>query len=506
MNRFATKFAASTMVIAAAMVGCHSDTVVASASASTAERSQQQASRLAEQARAALQGGNAARALGLAERAVELSPRDAGYRMLLADLYLKNGRFRSAETSYGDVLTIDPSNVRAGLSIALAQIAQGRSADALVELEQLSGAAPASDVGLALALAGQPQRAIELLEPAARGAEANGRTRQNLALAYALAGDWQRARTVAAQDVSPAELGERLRQWAALAQPSASHSAVATLLGVTPVADPGQPVRLALAEPEAPVAYAAAESAPVAAAVPQVEAASAPAEAPVRLAEAPAPAPVAAPVEEPIRYAEAPVIPAPGPVVMAAAPAPAAEQPVRTAAWWPAPSRSAPAQAAPAEAEAAPEVRYAAAVRTLSAPSPVLTHSPATVARAARPTFRPSPVNRAAAITARLPRIGSGAGQFVVQLGAFANPANAERAWAQASSRFGLGSAEARTARVTVGGRTLTRVSIAGFSSRTDAARVCSSIQARGGSCFVRAVSGDTPVRWASSAGRNGRA
>lgn len=516
MNRFATKFAASTMVIAAAMVGCHSDSVVASASASTSDRSAQQAARLAEQARAALESGGAARALGLAERAVEMSPRDAGYRMLLADLYLRNGRFRSAETSYGDVLAIDPSSVRAGLSIALAQIAQGRSSDALVQLEQLGGAAPASDLGLAFALAGQPQRAIEMLEPAARGAEANGRTRQNLALAYALAGDWQRARTVAAQDVSPAELGSRLQQWAALAQPSAQTSAVATLLGVTPVADPGQPVRLALAEPEAePVAYAAADAAPAPAPEPAVQIASAPAEAPaeapVQFAEAPAPAPAAVAVQEPIQYAEAPVIPAAEPVAYAAAepaPAPVAAQPVQAAAWWPAPAQAAAVEApAPAEAApAAPEVRYAAAVRTLSAPSPVLTRSPATVARAARPTFRPSPVVRAAAITARIPRLGSGAGRFVVQLGAFANPANAQRAWAQASSRFGIGDAEARTARVTVGGRTLTRVSIAGFSTRAGAVRVCSSIQSRGGSCFVRATAGDVPVRWASAARRNGRA
>ena len=54
MNRFASKIAASTMVIAVAMVGCHSDTIVASASASTDERSHQQAARFAEQARAAV--------------------------------------------------------------------------------------------------------------------------------------------------------------------------------------------------------------------------------------------------------------------------------------------------------------------------------------------------------------------------------------------------------------------------------------------------------------------
>ena len=40
-----------------------------------------------------------ARLLVHAEAAVDAAPRDAGYRMLLGDLYLKNGRFQSAETS-----------------------------------------------------------------------------------------------------------------------------------------------------------------------------------------------------------------------------------------------------------------------------------------------------------------------------------------------------------------------------------------------------------------------
>ncbi|MEA3040515.1 MAG: hypothetical protein QOC65_4 [Sphingomonadales bacterium] len=489
MNRFASRIAASTMVIAVAMVGCHSDAVVESASASIVQRSEQQASRYAEQARAAAQAGDAARAVGLAERAVELAPRDVGYRMLLADVYLRSGRFRSAESAYGDVLSLDPGNARAGLSMALVQIGQGRNGDALISIEGLNESAPASDVGLAYALAGQPQRAIQLLEPAARAPGANGRTRQNLALAYAMSGDWQRARAVAAQDVSPAELSGRLQQWASFAHPATPHSAVASLLGVSPGEDPGQPVRLALSQPEPQAqAFASAEPAVDAAA----PAAAASAEAPVQLAEAPA----AAPVVEPIQYAEAPVVAAP-------APAAAAEN----ANWWPSPAAGASAEA-PAAAEAAPrpEARYAAAVSTLSAPSPVLSRPQVAPARAARPTFRPAPITRVAAVSARIPRIGSGPGRFVVQLGAFANPQNAERAWQQASARFGLGHAEPRTARVTVNGRTFTRVAIAGFGSRADAVRVCSSIQARGGNCFVRALAGDAPVRWASNPGRGRRA
>lgn len=533
MKMIATKFAASTMVIALAMVGCQADIMTSAATASTAERTDAQADRLAEQARAALQRGDAAAALSLAERAVEMAPRDAGYRMLLADLYLKNGRFRSAETSYSDVADIDVGNVRAGLSIALSQIAQGRNGDAIATLEEIQDRAPAADVGLAFALAGEPQRAIALLEPAARAQGADGRTRQNLALAYAFAGDWQRARTVASQDVSPAELGARLQHWATLARPSSQNGAVAALLGVTPADDPGQPVRLALnvAAP-ATEAYAEAEAAP------EVEA-----EAPVEYAEAEVPAPafeesVAEPVAaEPIRYAEAPVVVEPAPVAVAApepepvryaavaapapVPAPAAEQ---SASWWPAESDAAPAEAAPApapvqfaaaepvrapapaparsEAEDAPAPAAVAAI--LSAPSPILQRT-AAPARTSRPVFAPARVNRAVALSVRVPRTmagnGAGNGNFVVQLGAFANPGNAERAWNTARQRYGLTQAQGRTASVTMGGRQLIRVSVAGFQSRGAAVQLCSSIKAQGGACFVRGTAGDAPVpvRWASA-------
>jgi Flp pilus assembly protein TadD len=552
MTRFATKFAASTMVIALAIVGCQADMLAGSATASTAERSANQANRLAEQARSAAQRGNHAEALQLAERAVELAPRDAGYRMLLADVYLKNGRFRSAETSYADVIEIDAANVRAGLSIALTQIAQGRSGDALVSLEEVQDHAPAADVGLAFALAGQPERAVQLLEAAARAPDATGRTRQNLALAYAFAGDWTRARTVGAQDVSPAELNERLRHWASMASPSGRSTAVATLLGVSPVQDAGQPVRLAL-NGQAPVAYAQAAPAPLPAAAAQAPdmfaEAEAPAPAPVAVAAAEAPAPVAATVEV-IRYAEAPVVvapapapaaapapvrfaaapvaasvtysaapaPAPAPVAYAAAPAPAPVPAAEPAAnWWPAPAQAPaavpapapvqyaaaePVQAAPVQAaDEAPAPAAVAAV--LSAPSPVLSRTVAP-ALTARPVYRQAPLNRAAAVSARLPRsavTAGGNGNFVVQLGAYADSANAERAWNTAQSRFGVARAQMRTASVNISGRQLTRVSVAGFASRADAVRLCSSIQSKGGACFVRGTAGDAPnVRWASRA------
>ncbi len=274
-NRVVFKVAASSLVIGVTMVSCKPAAVRPVSASAAAPKSEEGAAKLYARAQAEVQQGRLAEALALAERVVELAPRDTGYRMLLADLYLKNGRFVSAEAAYGDVLSLDPANSRAGLTRALAMIGQGKNGEAVIELDRLASSASPADVGLALALAGQPQRAIEVLEPAARAAEANGRVRQNLALSYALSGDWQKAKIVASQDLSAGDLEKRLQQWASLANPTAPWTQVAAVLGATPVEDAGMPVRLALA-PAAPAqAYAeaqvpaAAEAAPVQAAAVQ---------------------------------------------------------------------------------------------------------------------------------------------------------------------------------------------------------------------------------------------
>ena len=180
MNKsVALKFAVSALAIGSTMVACGAPgTGIASAS-SKAPKSEQDAASLYARAEAAVRKGEYAEGLGFAERAVELSPRDVGYRMILADLYLKNGRFQSAETTFADVQRLDPGNARAAFSIALARIALGRPAGAVAELDRLAETASPADIGLAYALAGEPQRAIELLEPAAR-VPTPPRVRQNL--------------------------------------------------------------------------------------------------------------------------------------------------------------------------------------------------------------------------------------------------------------------------------------------------------------------------------------
>ncbi|HEX8401745.1 MAG TPA: tetratricopeptide repeat protein [Allosphingosinicella sp.] len=290
MNHNVPKLAACSVALSALAIGCTPATQhyrPASLASATPE-AEKDATRLYEQAQKAVAAGKLGAALALAERAVEATPRDVGYRMLLADLYLKNGRFASAESSFADVVALDPGNVRGSLSLALTLVAQGKTGLAIAELDKLDGSAAPGDLGLAFALAGQHERGRALLEGAASAPGATGRVRQNLALVYALAGDWQKARATAAQDVSPAELPQRLEHWASLANPANSYSQVAALLGVNPIADAGRPERLALSTAEqTPVALA--EAVPEAPVVPVV------ASAPVAVADASA-APASTPL------------------------------------------------------------------------------------------------------------------------------------------------------------------------------------------------------------------
>jgi len=484
MNRIAFKIAASTAIIAMTMVACTSQSEAMRRLGSVRQAdapADRQASDFHASAVAALRAGDLAQAIDQMEQAVAMSPRDVGYRLLLADAYLKNGRFDSARATYSDVIELDSSNVRANLSVALIQISQGRPAAAVARLDEIASNAPAADVGLAYALAGQTGRAVEILESAARSPSATPRTRQNLALAHALAGDWRRARAIAAQDVSPADLNARMYQWARFSRPGAESDRVASLIGATPVQDPGQPVRLALTQ----AAEAYAEAAPVEAPV-QSNSDFAP-EAPAQVAaaeQAPAEAPAFwvptaqsyQPVAEAVAAADEAPVPAP------------AEAPVRVASITPTP--------VPPSRET--QVQYSAAARSLVQPrSPVI--------RSAAESPTSAPFFQRARPRPATPAVNPGNAPVVVQLGAFINEANAERAWLQHARSYNLQGRSPLTTTFNFNGRTIHRVSVSGFASAADARRLCGSIKSRGGVCFVRARAGDAAIRWAARyvTGRN---
>lgn len=272
--RLVLTFGLSALLLGGTMVGCTGTArPIAGASDRSAALTAKAAARKADAAARALARRDTANAVALAEAAVELAPRDAGYRLLLGQSYQQAGRFVSARDSFAEAVQLDPANGKAALNLALAQTATGDWAAARATLATYAAIIPVGDLGLATALAGNPAGAVAILNAAARAPGADAKVRQNLALSYALAGQWNMARVAAAADMSAADLDARLEQWAAFAQPKGAADQVASLLGVTPVADAGRPAALAL-NGAAPVLPAAAAPVRMAAAAAPAEGAS----------------------------------------------------------------------------------------------------------------------------------------------------------------------------------------------------------------------------------------
>jgi Flp pilus assembly protein TadD len=390
---------------------------------------------LATRAMAALNSNDIPTAISFAEKAVEKTPNDAGFRALLGNAYFAGGRFASAETAYKDALTLYSNQPQVILKLALVEIALGKNGEAFAFLDAGKGVLDAADYGLAVALAGRPSDAIEVLSAAARAPDADARVRQNLALAYALAGDWNNARTVAAQDVPADQLDARIHQWMQFASPKRSSDQVASLLGVAPVSvDPGEPTQLALNKGDTRLAQAA-----------------------------PAPAPVPA---APVQNAKA--VPAPQPQLAEAAPAPAA----------------AVADVSPPQPTSAGSPPFAAPERLAPAAKPA---RQAKAERASKPTKSP-PVREAA--------LHRGNSSAVVQLGSYSNPKSVLSAWNAVSRRYGaLRAYSPMSARFASAKGTFFRLSVHGFGSTSEANALCSSLRRAGAACFVRNVAGDAPVQ-----------
>ena len=427
---------------------------------------------VATRAAIALDKGDYATAVALAERAVETTPGDAGFRTLLANAYFGAGRFASAESAYRDSLTLQPGQPQVVLKLALVTIAQGKRDTAIAVLDGARNLLDPADYGLALALAGQPQVAVEVLDNAARQVGADSRVRQNLALANALSGDWEQARLVASQDVAPSELDSRIQQWMTFAKPAKASDQVASLTGITPAAaDPGQPVRLALAQPTNDVRLAQAE--------------------PVRVT--PVVAEPAPPMVEEVAVAPEPVVqaaPAPAPAPYYPAPEAAAEAPAQVEAVEAAP---APVLTAAMPIVAVEQVRQMTTAAAAPKPARKVSAKPGLSPRAAslsdaRPLLRKAALVRA-----------NGTSRSVVQLGAYSSRGGVSAAWNKVAAKYpALRGYSPGTARFDGPRGTVYRLSVSGFTSGRHAQEMCAALKRKGGACFVRSVAGDRPVQLAS--------
>ena len=395
-----------------------------------------------DKARRSLAQGRFDAAVAQAEEAVGYDPQVAAYRVLLGQAYLKAGRFGSARSAFGDALTLEPGNGKAALHLALAEIAEGNWDGARRTLDANASIIAVSDRGLAIALAGDPATAVELLGTAARSPEADAKTRQNYALALALAGRWDDAKTVVAMDVAPDKVDARLEEWASFAKPTSASDQVASLLGVTPVLDPGQPVRLALnGNPN--VGLAAAK--PVDDYMPSAPAGAVEVAADMGTPVAAEPTAVAASVSN-----------------VSFAPRQEVVQPLP-----------------PRAVRAIPVKRGGAAGAVAVKPHAAVIETP-------------KPAVSAPVMAGTKP----GKGNYFVQLGAFQNAAVAKDAWGR-MVRANAGFAGQRPSGMPVSTRagSFYRLSLGGF-ARGDAEALCRQHKASGGNCFVRAGAGDKAAAW----------
>jgi len=439
-TRTAMSLTLSALMLGGSMVGCtaqkHGGLAVLSEDA--AGRAVTLGNSAAEEARAALAQGKGDKAVAAAEAAVRWQPSDPGYRALLGQSYLQAGRFTSAREALSDALSLTPDNGRVALSLALSQIALGDWQGARATLDAHVDQISAADRGLAMALAGDPNGAVLLLTAAARTPGADAKTRQNLALSLALAGRWTEARAVAALDLGADQVDKRLEQWAAFAYPKSAADQVASLLGVQPAEDHGQPTALAL-NATVPHVAQAAEAMTVADAAPAQVAA---------VDEAPK---IEVPAETNLTVSNDVAVTAP---------------------------------AVPAVADARPAVTFAPRHEVVQA----------IPASAVRPAAKP--VAEKVAMVRTAPSDGPTPGNFFVQLGAYENAAVAHDGWLRATRRYAaFASFKPQGMAIKANGTSFYRLSVGGF-ARNEADAMCRDYRAHGGVCFVRVGAGDQMAQW----------
>lgn len=438
-NNRAIMLAVTTALASTALAGC------ATHAAPRAEYS-------ASKAQTAMAKGKASKAVSHAEAAVLADPRNPAYRAMLGASYMEAGRFQSAATSFQDAMTLGDESARTALSYALAEIAAGDFRAAQSTLDAYSDDIDASDLGLAFALAGDPERGVHILGNAIRGGQNTAKVRQNLAYSYALKGDWRSARLMAAEDVPAGQINNRIAEWAETSAPQNTQARVAKLLNVPLVGDSGQPAQLALANHPSTqmLANEAAAQAPVQAPSVVAQASAASYELPPLAADLPA-AKVSAP---------------------AAASSPVAPQgkPDRFA--------DAFADAAPAKPQNAKLAE--SAKRFVS--NPVVQDAPAP---------RTVKTGQAESHVAT--------GDHLVQLGSFSSEAAAKRAWGIYTKRYSqLANYDMVITKAKVRGKTYFRVSAGGF-QKASARKMCSSVKSRNQGCITWAA--NRPLPGATDAG-----
>lgn len=195
---------------------------------------------------AALASGNPLIALNIAQDLLQKTPHNVPALICKGEALYTLGRAGESMASYRLALTLQPGNSDAQIGLGRLLLAddpgqaealflkvtldERRNAVALNDLgiaEDLQGrhqqaqeaygralaaqpdmAAAQVNMGLSLAVSGNPQRAITILRPLADGGSSSARVRHDLAVALALAGDDEEAAHVLSVDMRPHEAAD----------------------------------------------------------------------------------------------------------------------------------------------------------------------------------------------------------------------------------------------------------------------------------------------------------
>ena len=262
-NRFFHRgvLAAAALVLVAGLAGCADDGNSGPAKTVTPDTMM----RLADTTR---QSGDLGQAAALYQRAAQMDPKNPKPLLALGSIFAQMQLPRDAAQAWTAALNLDPKNAAALRGLANAQIQTGDASGAIANLKAAQAIQPdwrndnslgvaydmsgdhaaaqkaykdgltldpnnlqlTNNLGLSLALTGNYDQGIPLLESSARDPRSTPRMRQNLALAYGLSGDDKKAAEVAKQDLDAAGVQENLGYYEFLRQLQ-DRNAIASTLG-----------------------------------------------------------------------------------------------------------------------------------------------------------------------------------------------------------------------------------------------------------------------------------
>ncbi|MEZ5825166.1 MAG: tetratricopeptide repeat protein [Geminicoccaceae bacterium] len=214
-----------------------------------------QAERLLRMAENAEASGDLPTAAALLDHAASRQPKNVAVLRSLGRVMQQLDRPQEAIDAYGAALAVDPDDPETAVGYAKAMIAIGRPEAAAAHIEPLLGKYPddlailnmagvvfdmqaqhgraielyrrglyfeptsvllQNNLGLSLALSGDAEGAIGVLEPLASGPDSSPRIRQNLALAYGIKGDVVAAQKLASLDLDSEAVANNLAYYSGL--------------------------------------------------------------------------------------------------------------------------------------------------------------------------------------------------------------------------------------------------------------------------------------------------